>query len=506
VGDNRALNGIALGLVVGLLAGCSAEAGKTPALVGSSATPNPSTNPIAIENAYAGSSGWKSPSNNQITGYADSTSVEAGARIQFAISTTRPTFNLDIYRLGWYGGLGARKLLSDVNFPGSDQGHWTGGTFGVSGCPTCEVDSATGLVDANWSWSYSLTIPSSWTSGVYLAKLSTANGRGSIPFVVRNDASQTTILAVLPVNTWQAYNYWGGKSLYASSAYGDPTIAGDKRAVKVSFNRPYVLQAPTAQDVSIISFLERSAYDVSYATDVDLDSDPQILSHHRLYVAVGHDEYWTKAMRDTVETARDNGVSLAFLGGNDVYWQARYEADRSGQPGRTLVVYRSASLDPIASTDPSAVTVLWAAPPVNRPQNALTGTLFSNGYPARPEAWHLSMAAPPWFWQGTELQPGDSVAGLESGECDRSVNNGALPPSQVILGTAKFITRLGEPAECDSTWYPTGGQSAVFSAGDLGWPNLLAGPASDHRVIALTRNVLDHLILLAQPRNRTIAG
>jgi N,N-dimethylformamidase beta subunit-like, C-terminal len=496
VGVNRALNTIALGLISVLLAGCSAEAGKTPGVIRSSATANLSTNAIVRENAYAGSGAWKSASNNQITGYADSTSVEVGGRIQFAISTTRTTFNLDVYRLGWYGGLGARKMLSDVNFPGADQGHWTGGTFGVASCATCEVDAVTGLVDANWTWSYSLTIPSSWTSGVYIARLSAANDRGSIPFVVRNDVSPTTLLAVLPVNTWQAYNYWGGKSLYASSAYGDPTIAGDKRAVKVSFNRPYVGQAPTAQDVNVISFLERSGYDVSYSTDVDLDSDPQILSRHRLYVAVGHDEYWTKGMRDAVETARDLGLNLAFLGGNDVYWQARYEADASGNAGRTLVVYRSASLDPVSATDPAAATVRWESPPVNRPQNSLTGTLFSNGYPPSPQPWKLGAGAPAWLLRGTALKAGDSIPGLVSGECDRTQPNAELPPSLVVIGSAVFKTVSGQLEHCDSTWYTQSTGSAVFSAADLGWPNLVAGPAGDDRVIALTRNLLDRLVTI----------
>lgn len=451
-----------------------------------------------VENAQAGSADWTLPSNNRITGYADATSVDVGETIRFAVSSARPSFKLDIYRLGWYGGLGGRLMLSIEDVPGIYQGHWIDKTFGVAGCTTCRVDPVTGLVDANWEWGYSLTIPSPWTSGLYLARLSTANDRGTIPFVVRDDVEPTSILAVLPVNTWQAYNYWGGKSLYASSAYGDATIIGEKRAVKVSFNRPYAIPAPSAQDINVISFLERFGYDVSYSTDVDLDRRPDLLALHRVYMAVGHDEYWSKPMRDAVERARDQGVSLAFLGGNDVYWQARYEPDAGAQPSRTLVVYRSASLDPIALTDPSTVTVRWAAAPVNRPQNALTGTLFSDGYPPRPESWQLSAAAPPWFWHGTELRPGDSVAGLESGECDRSVDNGASPPSQLILGSANFTTGLGESARCDSTWYATGGQSAVFSAGDLGWPNLLTGPASDNRVIALTRNVLDHLILLAK--------
>jgi hypothetical protein len=493
-------------LVVSVLAGCSAEAAKSPVVTTPSSTANSSTNPIVVENARGGNADWTLPSNNRITGYADATSVEIGETIRFAVSTAKPSFNLDIYRFGWYGGVGGRLMLSVEDVSGIDQGHWVGKTFGVAGCVTCHVEPSTGLVDANWAWSYSLTIPSSWTSGVYVAQLSTANDRGSIPFVVRNDVSSTTLLAVLPVNTWQAYNYWGGKSLYASSAYGDATIAGDKRAVKVSFNRPYVVKAPTAGDISVISFLERSGYDVSYSTDVDLDSDPQILSRHHLYVAIGHDEYWTKAMRDTVEMARDNGLSLAFLGGNDVYWQARYEADGSGQPGRTLVVYRSPRLDPVTAIDPATVTVLWADPPVNRPQNGLTGTLFSNGFPPSPQPWSLGAAAPAWLLGGTALKPGDSIPGLVSGECDRTQANAESPASLVVLGSSEFKPTIGHLEHCDTTWYLSGRNSAVFNAADIGWPNLLAGPSSDERVVTLTRNVLNRLVMLAQPDSTASAG
>lgn len=475
------------------------EAAKAP-VVTPSATGYRSSSPIGIENAVPGSAGWKLVSNGLITGYADTTSVGVRETVRFAVSTMSASFKLDIYRLGWYAGAGGRLMLSVDSIPGSDQGHWIGKTFGVAGCPTCEADPVTGLIDANWAWSYSLTIPPSWTSGLYIARLTTIRGdRGSIPFVVRDDDSKTNFLAVLPVNTWQAYNYWGGNSLYTSVGVGGSKLTAGKRAVKVSFNRPYVSPAPTPQDLDVIAFLERFGYDVSYATDIDIDRNPIILARHHLYISIGHDEYWSKAMRDETEAARDRGLSLAFLGGNDVYWQARYESDAAGTPRRTLVVYRSTSLDPAASTDPQTTTVTWADPYVNRPQNGLTGTLFSNGYPRVPEPWRLAISAPTWLTEGTNLRPGDMIPGLEQGECDRSQPNDSSPPSLQVLGDAHFTASGGDPERCETTWYQTNYQSAVFSAGDTGWPLLLAGSTGDQRVIRLTRNVLDRLDSLAAP-------
>jgi len=481
------------------ISACGMTASCAPAHSVSSIHPGPSTNhnanPIIMENLKPGDPNWRVPTTGDITGYSETSSVNSGDTIRFAVSTTGTAFNLAVYRLGWYGGDGGRLLFSVKSVTAKDQGNWMPNSFGVARCPTCQVDVLTGMIAADWTWSYSLQVPRSWISGVYVARLETTEGgKGSIPFIVRDDSRQTGILAVLPVNTWQAYNGWGGKSIYSSGSFGALTISGERRAVKVSFDRPYSLALPSELDTSLISFLERVGYDVSYATDVDVDRDPQLILNHRVYVAVAHDEYWTEGMRGNVETARDRGVSLAFIGGNDVFWQARYEPDIEGIPRRTLVAYKYASIDPLTFTAPQKVTVRWESPPVSYPQNALTGTGGVIDYPPVAEPWIVAPNAPIWMLAGTGLHPGDIIQGLVSMECDAALANRVSPPGLLVVGSSRFRAKGGQDVRCDSTWYPTGHNSEVFSAGDMGWSNLLAGADADWRVIRLTRNVLDRFV------------
>src|SRR5205807_7488832 len=137
------------------------------------------------------------------------------------------------------------------------------------------------------------------------------------------------LLVQVPANTWQAYNDWGGRSLYS----GPNEPAG----YRVSFDRPFAgghdaafrgEQAPLAIEIQVVRFLERNGYDVAYQTDLDTDRDPASLLTHRLVMVAGHDEYWTKTIRDAFDAARDRGVNLAFMGANIGFWQMRYEDDR----------------------------------------------------------------------------------------------------------------------------------------------------------------------------------
>src|SRR5258708_22308607 len=191
-------------------------------------------NPIVVENKQPGTGEWQIPTNgyqladdytNQIKGYASAVSVNTTEALSFFVTVTPvQTFTIAYYRMGWYGGLGGRLMLRTPVLDGVTQ----------PGCPT--VDAATLLVACNWTSSYTLAVPASWTSGIYLAVLSSAQGyQNYVPFVVRDDARPASLLYQQPVNTYQAYNNWGGTSLYTYSSNSGV------RAYKVSFDRPYAL-------------------------------------------------------------------------------------------------------------------------------------------------------------------------------------------------------------------------------------------------------------------------
>ena len=481
----------------------TATATPTPSIL----IPVKSENLALIENQKPGSSDWQaSPARGQgvIAGFTDQPSVNVGESIRFAISTSKEgiPYLMEVYRLGWYGGKGGRRVLVVNALQGVAQGYWDPVKGEIVDCPSCQVDPQTGLVDTRWRLTYQLNIPPDWVSGEYLVKLTDQDkNEGFIHFIVRDDARASDVLVQVATNTYQAGNTWGGYSL-------DQTPGnGAKPAVKVSFNRPVAGMDPNwiYPDIQTIHFLERSGYDVTYTTSVDVERGPAALQLHRAFLSVGDDPYWTKGMRDALEQARDKGVNLAFLGGNSVLWQARYEPDPDGNQRRVLALYREAARDPLAAQDPASATVRFVDPPVNRPQNSLTGMVFG-GITANPTgaSWLVAAAAPQDILQGTGLKPGDSVSSLAGPNCSAVVDNGFSPAGLEIIAASPLAASSGEQITCHTTLYKTGQGALVFNAGTSSWTMALddfghhnPGLSADRRIVQLTQNVLE--LFGAQP-------
>src|SRR6266566_1194262 len=212
------LKGLCLSAVVGI--------GLAPA------TAVAQSNPIVIENQQPGTSQWRigtrgTDAVGQIKGYASATSVNKGGNITFFVSTNpAQTYTIDVYRLGWYQGLGGRLMQHIGPLNGVHQ-------------PTCPTDATTGMIECNWAPGYTLTTQTSWTSGIYLALLTNAQMyQNYIVFAVRDDSRIAALLYQQPVTTYQAYNDYPnnnttGKSLYAYNSYGATTVSGNTSAVKV---------------------------------------------------------------------------------------------------------------------------------------------------------------------------------------------------------------------------------------------------------------------------------
>ena len=281
-------------------------------LVAASIAAGSAPNPIQSENALGGTqpSAWLQPAvpPTSIEGWASEVSVLPGEQVHLHVSTRDgDRYTVELYRLGWYGGLGAR-LVDCVPSCGGDK---PGQHYGA------HIEN--GLIRADWPVTDTLTIPAAAVSGYYYALLRVTSGgddtgaRAHVAFVVRDPPSRRSqILVQVPVNTWQAYNPWGGKSLYP---FNSTDMVPAKR---VSFDRPlaFTAQGPFDWEYNLVRFLEREGYDVSYQTDVDTDARPTSLLDHRLAIVNGHDEYWTKQLRDAFNSARDAGTNLAFIGSN----------------------------------------------------------------------------------------------------------------------------------------------------------------------------------------------
>ena len=186
-------------------------------------------NAIVTENALPGTSAWQlvNPASGQVEGYASATSVTVGESVSLHIRATSPRFRGQLYRLGWYGGLGGREVAT---LPEVETGSQPDPVMDERGMARCE-----------WDASYVIEIEPEWVSGLYLARLETGYDDPDQPvedayvtFVVRDDTRTDHILLQTAVNTYQAYNPWGGKSLYVDTATG----SFDNRAFAVSFDSP----------------------------------------------------------------------------------------------------------------------------------------------------------------------------------------------------------------------------------------------------------------------------
>jgi hypothetical protein len=474
-----------------LVAGCLVLGGAALVPVTAQAAGDPCAvpvvNPVACENTRPGTTDWQVSQDASIEGFTTDISTNVGGRVDFKIRTDSPRYTIDIYRLGWYGGDGGRFITSltpSVPLPQTQ--------------PECRRDAASGMVDCgNWGVSASWAVPADAVSGVYVANLRRQDraAGNQITFVVRNDASRSALTFQTSDTTWAAYNAWGGANLYYGNGPG-----GTGRAYKVSYNRPIEVNATTAKlmyaEYPMIRFLESNGYDVSYQAGVDTDRFGHLLTNHRAFLSVGHDEYWSGAQRDNVEAARDAGVNLAFFSGNEMWWRVRWEPsiDGSGQAYRSLVSYKE-SLDG-ARTDPSGE---WTGtfrdprfgPAGVEPENALIGQQFKvNGeYGRRRDAISVPAelgAARLWRNTPVATQRAGAThtfgAGTLGYEWDSDFDNGFRP-----AGLAKLSLTTVQMAEPDVlqddfgvsyapgtathslTLYRAASGALVFGAGTVQW-------------------------------------
>jgi hypothetical protein len=480
-----------------------------------------------------------------LDGYCWPQSVLPGEQVPLHVSTSNP-FGVEVAREG-----GARDVV------------WRADAIEGSGHPIPATASADGC-----RWPITLTIPvgDDWRSGYHSVTLSSGEERADAFFVVRPKHQMSPILLVLSTATYNAYNDWGGPSLY-------------KGGTRVSFERPLARgfltkPEPAARKAqafpdrealgyfawaeekglspwsggsgwwtwerAFIAWAEREGFAIDVAVSQDLEQHPEVLDGHRLFLSVGHDEYWSWGMRDTVEGFLAAGGNAGFFSGNTCWWQVRFEDD-----AMTSFKYRAGE-DPVLGTpDQRFLTGAWADMRIGRPEHALTGLSFSRGGYSRyglgvPRASGAYTVWRPdhWAFEGTELRYGDSlgsadaIVGYEVDGCELSMVDGLPVPTHMdgapdtleVLATApaKLWSQdeqpsryAHEPGELEHVamalfgegWkdqvhriannhavvgcfeIPNGG--TVFNAGCTDWTYGIEGGDADIQLI--TRNVLERL-------------
>jgi hypothetical protein len=379
-----------------------------------------------------------------------------------------------LFRLGWYGGAGARAMSS--------------GTATLPAQAACANNATTGLIRCSWVPTFSVTVPGDAVSGLYLVRvLRMADKVGVlIPVVVRDDR-QADLLFQSSVTTMQAYNNWGGEGLYSDS--NDHVPGGF--AVQVSFDRPYDSDEGSGQvlrwEVLMARFLERYGYDVTYTTNLDVVREGYAsFVRHGAFLSVGHDEYWPGEERDIVEAARDGGMPLYFFGANAGYWKVRLSEPGADGNARVVTCYKARPRnDPLHETPQQ--TGRFRDDDIHRPEEQLVGTMYES-WMLFGQPWTVFDASHPMY-EGTGLSNGDSIAQLVGYEYDRTFDQDTPAPVSIVA-RSPVVDGEGKPGFSEATAYTAPGGAFVFGAGSIYWSRGVSGQLRDARVERMTANLL----------------
>ena len=411
-----------------------------------------------------------------VEGYADRQSYGSGDVVEIRASSRAPSVTAVVTRVG--------RERVEV---------WRGEGLSIGEQPYPDDAYASGC---GWPVAFTIAVDPTWPSGFYEVGLHAEGESGETAtsqafFVVRPAPGSTADgVLVLATNTYNAYNQWGGKCYYTN-------------AVKVSFDRPIERgflrrpAAPHAVDYDgrvaglpeepdeehhqfqqyladneyplwcassgwhnwerrFVEWAETEGFTLDFAIGSDLEFHPEVLEGQRLMLSVGHDEYWSWGMRDSVDAFVEGGGSWAIFSGNTCFWQVRYEDD-----GRTMVCYKAhLANDPVVGTDQSRrLSSMWSLPSIGRPEAETIGLSFTRGGYARvgkatPRAsggYTIHRPDHPVF-AGTDLRYGDvlggpsRIVGYEVDGCELTMVNGDPVPTHADGAPADLEVLATAPA------------------------------------------------------------
>ncbi len=431
------------------------------------------------ENRRPGTAAWRIPAgaSSAIAGFADHTQATVGETVGVFVSTRATTFRVEAYRMGYYGGAGARLIWRSGPLPGHQQA-------------TCPVTPGTNMVSCD-GWTKSLTLPitAAFVQGDYLLKLVGDNGAQSyVPLTVWSPTSTAAYLVENDEYTWQAWNPYGGFEFYQGVGACKPTYPVCNRARVVSFDRPYGYGQGAgdfmANELPLVSLVEQRGLDVTYAPDIVFDEHPSFLMQHRVLLSLGHDECWSLGERQAAVAAqRQHGLNIVYFGASPVLRHVRPQSSPLGAD-REVVDYRDGAADPLAGHgDPRNVTGnTWSSPPANWSEVPMVGEAYSGFMEpgGRPVGMTIT-DAPSWLFGGTGLHVGSVVPGViesDFDQFDRSLHASNLELFAHSAMPANGIQTSMPPAYSDMSYQtdPVSGAGS-FDTGTVAWiPNMPAHP------------------------------
>jgi hypothetical protein len=453
--SRRAFLGLGAIGAVAAATGCS-TVDSGPRAAGAASAPRASTGRrVVSENSLPGDPHWEIRhlgAANAIMGYAGAASVLTGQSFPLFVSTTSSGFRIRAFRLGWYGGDGARQVWQS----GPVRGHQQNAPGLTASTNTVQT-----------SWDPVVEVPTDdWPAGAYLLRLDADSGaQRYVPVIVRSASTAGQVVLKAAVGTWQAYNTWGGYDLYIG-----PGQSYANRSLAVSLNRPYDLNGADmflTYERNMVVLAESLGLSPAYVTGMDIAADPHLLDGASALISGGHDEYWTPAERAHVTAARDAGVNLAFLGANAMFRRTRLDED-----GRLVICYKTSyTEDPEYGKDNALVTSDWREPPDPDPESSLIGTIYE-GYPA--QAPYVVVSPKSWLFAGTGVPDGASFDNLVGIEYDR-VNPAYPVPRPIQVLSHSPLVCQGASSFADSAYYTHSGGAGVFNSGTMRWVGAIYG-------------------------------
>ena len=465
-----------------LQAAAAREVQGTTSRVAGSSVQKPvrlSTTRPGITGGDVASKRWTTPTLEGFLGQHASTPQQR--KVDVYINSTLGSIRIKAYRIGHYNGEGQRLV-------------WTSGPVRVQRQRRFAVGSKTRMVSCPWRVTTRVDT-TGWPDGLYYLVLAGASGRTHrIPLVVESASVVGKAVLVFNDCTMQAYNKWGGYSLYTG-----PNRSTATRSYKVSFDRPYrnfdEVELRNAPLVRAAEAIDDPGVKLAYTTEARISRNPGLVHGAAAVIFAGHSEYWSPALRRTVEGARDKGTNIVFFGANNVYWRTRLESSFTGT-NRVLVCYRKARLDPYRRRHPEAVTTQWRQGPAATPESTLTGSVYGDlGVRGT-----FTVTDPGFFaFAGTGAVRGAKYAGLTAGETDRVYPKAvrrafAYAKKLHIFAHSPASGKHDSRGWSDSTFYVAPSGAGVLNMGTMAWLQAQADRAVPARsrkfALQVTQNII----------------
>jgi len=429
---------------------------------------------VIAENMKRGTTGWRIPNAmppGTIAGFASSDDAVQGEWVAFRITAPSPTFSVVAYRMGWYGGAGARAVWSSPRFKGQAQ-------------PTCTFTAGVNLVScANWSLSFRLRIGRAFVQGDYLFKLTASTGQESyVPLTISDRRSKAAYLVINRTFTEEGWNAWGGYDFYLGQGTCAPTYPVCNRARIVSYDRPFDTGNGASDffgnEYPLIQLMEREGLDVGYVTDTALNADPKLELGHKVLLSLGHDETWSTPERQGIDAAIAAGANVVFFGAAAVLRHVRMEASSLG-PERLEVNYRDSAEDPMnGSGNPLEVTGnTFASPPTNWSEVPLTGEEYAGYLDGTASVPFVVQNASAFVFKRTGLKNGDQLKGVVMSDFDHIAVGAGSPQNVEVLGHSPVLASLAYTNQgtwngqtfSDMTYYTDAAGGGVIDTGTVNW-------------------------------------